>query len=101
MFRIECVLPKCPESRNLWAWSVKVPSGLYETLATGDKGCGLYIRKLARSPDEPLFHLSQLLAEEEFFVPENATKEQSICLLEKSLEKLGWGQDFMVLLKYA
>lgn len=101
MFHIEYVLPRYAESPYLWAWSVKMPSGLYETLVTSDKGRGLYVRKLACSPGEPLFHHSQLLTEEEFFVPENATKEQSISLLEKSLEKLGWGQDFMVLLKYA
>ena len=99
MFRIEYVLPKLTESQRSWAWSVKVPTGLYETLTTDDEGRGLYIRKLAISPDGSLLRLSQLLGKDEFVVPENVTEERAIRILEKGLEKLGWDQDFIVLLK--
>lgn len=99
MFRIDCVLPRCSDSSKSWGWSVKVPSGLYETLVTNDNGMGLYIRKLNGLPGRPLFHLKQLLKEEEFILPENITNDQSIELLETALRKLKWDQDFIVLLK--
>lgn len=99
MFRIDCVLPRYPDTSKSWGWSVKVPSGLYETLVTNDKGAGLYIRRLNGLPDRPLFCLTQLLTEDEFTHPENITNDQSIDLLETALQKLGWDQDFIVLLK--
>lgn len=100
MFRIEYALPRCSTTPNLWGWSVKVPTGLYETLVTNDKGRGLYIQRLTGTPAGSPFQLTQLLAEEEFSIPANVTKDQSIDLLEKGLEKLGWDQDFTVRLKY-
>lgn len=100
MFRIEYALPRCHDMPNLWEWSVKVPNGLYETLVTNDNGLGLYIRKLSGSPVGSSFQLTQLLAEDEFSIPENATQDQSVDLLEAALNKLGWGQDFIVRLKY-
>ena len=99
MFRIEYVLPKLTESQRSWAWSVKVPTGLYETLTTDDEGRGLYTRKLAISPGGFQLHLTKLLGKDEFVVPEDATEERAIRILEKGLEKLGWDQDFIVLLK--
>jgi len=100
MFRIDYVLPRCSDTPLQWQWSVKVPDGLYETLVTNDMGCGLYIRRLTGSPDGSLINLTKLLAEDEFFIPENVTKDQSIDLLERALVKLGWDQDFIVLLKH-
>lgn len=100
MFRIEYALPRSSNTSNLWVWSVKVPSGLYETLTTNDEGRGLYIRKLTGSSDGSPFHLTKLLADEEFSIPENVTQDQSIDLLEVALNKLGWDEDFIVLLKY-
>jgi hypothetical protein len=99
VFRIEYVLPKFQGSPRSWAWSVKVPTGLYETLTTDDEGRGLYTRKLAITPGGFQLHLTKLLGKDEFFVPENATEEQAILLFENGLEKLGWDQDFIVLLK--
>jgi len=100
MFRIEYALPRSSTTPNSWGWSVKIPNGLYETLVTNDKGRGLYIQRVTGIPPESPFKLTQLLAEGEFSIPENATKEQSIDLLAKGLEKLGWDQDFIVRLKY-
>lgn len=100
MFRIEYVLPRCADIPNLWRWSVKVPNGLYETLTANDEGRGLFIRKLTGTPAGSPFQLTQLLAEDEFSIPENVMEDQSIDLLEVALNKLGWDQDFIVLLKY-
>jgi hypothetical protein len=97
MFRIDYALQKFADRPNMWAWSVKVPSGRYELLSTDETGRGLYIRRLPRSPEECPAHLIQLLGEDEFFIPENVTKDQSIDLLEKALNKLGWDEDFIVL----
>lgn len=99
MFRIEYVLPRCADTPNSWGWSVKVPSGLYKTLVTNGNGRGLYIRKPNGSSDGSPFHLTKLLADEEFSIPDNVTKEQSIEMLEDALNKLGWSQDYIVLLK--
>lgn len=98
MFRIENVLPKCPDTPSLWIWSIKLPNGLYELLSTDDEGRGLYIRRLPRLPEECPAHLTRLLSEDEFHVPEKVTNEQSIELLESALNKLGWEGDFIVLL---
>lgn len=89
MFRIEYVLPRCSDTPNLWRWSVKVPNGLYELLSTDDKGRGLFIRMLPRSPEECPAHLAKLLSEDEFYIPENLTNDRSIDLLEAALNKLG------------
>jgi hypothetical protein len=98
MFRIDYALPRFANRPNMWAWSVKVPSGLYELLSTDETGRGLYIRRLPRSPEESPAHLIQLLGEDEFYIPENVTKDQSIDLLEAALKELGWDEDFIVLL---
>ncbi len=100
MFRIEYALPRSSSTPNLWGWSVKVPNGLYEILVTSDKGRGLYIQKVTGTPPELPAKLTQLLAEEEFSIPKNVTNDQSIDLLEVALNKLGWDEDFIVLLKY-
>jgi len=100
MFRIDSVLPRSANSPDLWVWSVKVPSGLYETLVTNEKGQGLYVRRMSRSAEGPPFHLTQLFAEDDFCIPGNTTKDQSINILGEALNKLGWDQDFIVRLKY-
>lgn len=97
MFRIEYVLPRCPDKPKLWRWSVKVPSGLYELLSTDDDGRGLFIRRLPGSSAECPAHLTRLLSGDEFHVPENLANDQSIKLLEAALNKLGWDGDFIVL----
>jgi hypothetical protein len=83
---------------NLRYSQYKVSSGLYELLSTNDEGRGLFIRRLPRSPEECPAHLAQMLSEDEFSIPENLTKDQSIDLLEEALNKLGWDEDFLVLL---
>jgi hypothetical protein len=99
MFRIEYALPRCADTPNLWRWSVKVPSGLYELVSTDDTGRGLYIRRLPRSPEECSAHLTQLLSEAEFYIPEHVTKDQSIDLLEAAMKKPEWDHDYLLLLK--
>jgi len=98
MFCIENVLPRCSDTPSLWRWSVKLPNGLHELLCTDDKGHGLFIRRLPRSPEECPAHLTRLLSEDEFHMPDKVTNEQSIDLLESALNKLGWEGDFIVLL---
>ena len=98
MFRIEYAFPRSSTAPNLWWWSVKVPTGLYEVLATNEKGRGLYIQRVPGPPLGSPFQYTQLLAEDEFSIPENVTKDQAIDLLEAALNKLGWDEDFLVLL---
>ena len=89
MFRIEYALPRCSDTQNLWIWSVTVPNGLYELLSTDDEGHGLFIRRPPRTPEECSAHLTKLLPEDEFYITENITNEQSIDPLEAALNKLG------------
>jgi len=69
-------------------------------LFTNNEGRGLYKHKTNGISVESLFELTQLLAEDEVFIPEDATRDQSIVLLEEGLRKLGWDQDFFVRIKY-
>ena len=99
MFRIDYVLPRSEQHPDAWAWSVKIPNGLYETLVTNVDGSGIYIRNMSSAKKGEIFDFTQLIPDEEFNIPANVTKDQSINLLEIALNGLCWGQDFIVLLK--
>lgn len=60
-----------------------MPTGLYEILVTNGKGRGLYIQKVPGTPSESPANFTRLLAEDEFCIPENVTKDQSIDILLK------------------
>ena len=88
-FRIDYVWLR----ENGWSFNIKgiQGHGFYGDLQTSPDGRGLYL--MERRESLRLEKVRQLLSEEDFAIPLDATKEEAARILARGLHRLGWAPE--------
>lgn len=73
------------ENAGCWKWEIKGlrGRGIYCTLGTNEKGCGLYLTEMQER--------EQILAPEIFVIPRGTGSAGAKLLLAEALKSIGWG----------